>query len=589
MQNNSTAQITPLAPRQNPASPPVASCPYGSGRFEVSDKGVYFHGKDKEGQEQAPQWVCASLHVVAKTRDEKSGEWGRMLEWLDDDGTKHQWPMPLELLEGDGAEVRRELARLGLQISPNQAARNLMAAYIKVWPIEARACCVNRLGWHGDVFVTPSGAIGHTSELVVFQNAHAIEPAFSTSGNENEWRDSVAALAQGNSRLVFAASVAFAGALAQIAGEDSGGFHFRGASSSGKSTTLKVAASVWGNPSGYVRLWRGTINGLEGLATLHNDGLLILDEISQIDPAAAGEAAYLLANGQGKARANRNGLARAAQQWRLLFLSAGEESLSAIMARAGKKSSAGQEIRLADIEADAGAGMGMFETLHGYSSAAALASAIKDASTKCHGAVGKKWLDHLVANRATLPALIKVGIKSFLAQVLPAGASGQVQRVAQRFALAAVAGELVTRYKLTGWQEGEATQAARACFASWLENFGSVGNHEERAILAQVRAFFEAHGASRFEDMNAINDQRIPNRAGFYRNSENGEREFLVLPEVFRQEICKSFGEKTVKKVLIDAGLLLPGKDGKPTQVTRLPGLSSTSRVYVIRYLDGAD
>ena len=129
----------------------------------------------------------------------------------------------------------------------------------------------------------------------------------SESGTADEWRDSVAALAAGNTRLVFALSVAFAGTLAEIAGEDSGGFHLRGASSSGKSTALKLAASVWGNPSTYVRLWRGTVNGLEGLATLHNDSLLILDEIGQIDPNDAGEAAYLLANGQGKARASRNG------------------------------------------------------------------------------------------------------------------------------------------------------------------------------------------------------------------------------------------------------------------------------------------
>lgn len=589
MQNTSTANITSLAPRQSPPSPPATSCPYGGGRFEVSDNGVYFYGKDKEGNEKPPQWVCSPLHVVAKTRDDKSGQWGRRLEWEDDDGKKHHWAMPLELLEGDGSDVRRELAQQGLHISATLVARNLLPAYIKAWPVEARACCVDRLGWHGDVFVTPEGPIGNTQELVVFQNAHALEPAFSTSGDAYEWRDSVAALAQGNSRLVFALSVAFAGALAHIAGEDSGGFHFRGASSSGKSTALKLAASVWGNPSSYVRLWRGTINGLEALAALHNDGLLILDEISQIDPTAAGDAAYLLANGQGKARANRNGLARAPQRWRLLFLSAGEESLTAIMARAGKKSSAGQEIRLADIEADAGAGMGIFETLNGHPSAASLATAIKDASTKYHGTIGKKWLIYLVVNRATLPALIADSIKSFLGEAVPAGASGQVERVARRFALVAVAGELATRYKLTGWTEGEATQAARKCFAAWLEGNGGNGNREERAILAQVRAFFEAHGASRFEDLKALNDQRIPNRAGYYRNGEDGEREFLVLREAFHREVCQGFDEKTVKQVLLKAGLLLPGKDGKPTQVLRLPGLSSTSRVYVIRYLDGTD
>jgi len=98
----------------------------------------------------------------------------------------------------------------------------------------------------------------------------------------DEWRDTIGQLSSGNSRLMFAISTAFAPTLAKLVGEDSGGFHFRGASSSGKTTALKVAASVWGKPDVYCRLWRSTTNGLEGLAALHNDGLLILDELSQI-------------------------------------------------------------------------------------------------------------------------------------------------------------------------------------------------------------------------------------------------------------------------------------------------------------------
>jgi len=94
------------------------------------------------------------------------------------------------------------------------------------------------------------------------------------------------------------------------------------------------------NGQSYCRLWRATANGLEGLAALHNDGLLILDELTQIDPTEAGEAAYLLANGQGKNRASRNGSARQAPRWRLLFMSAGEESLSALMAHAKRKPTA---------------------------------------------------------------------------------------------------------------------------------------------------------------------------------------------------------------------------------------------------------
>ena len=583
VQGDETApdMLSPAEKGNSPISGDSAAYDYSAGRFEVSPRGVYFIGTDKEGNELSPRWVCSSLKVLAMTRDAKSGEWGRLLEWHDADNVRHQWAMPLELLQGDGSDVRRELVRLGLSIGPGKAARDLLSCFLQVWPVKGRARCVEWLGWHGSVYVTPTESIGGDDEIVVFQNPQALQPAFAVSGTAEEWRDSVAALALGNSRLVFALSAAFAGALADVVGEDSGGFHLRGGSSSGKSTALKAAASVWGDPSTYPRLWRATANGLEGLAALHNDGLLILDELSQIDPKEAGEAAYLLANGQGKARASRTGAARQSARWRLLFLSAGEESLTALMARAGRKANAGQEIRLADIEADAGAGMGAFEVLHDQRSPAALALAVKDAAIRYHGAAGLTWLRCIVADRAKLADFITDGIKQFVEECAPSSAAGQVLRVARRFALVAVAGELATRYDLTGWPEGEAINAARKCFSVWLESFGGTGNREERAMLEQVRAFFEAHGASRFEDVKSTTDQRIPNRAGFYRTDANGAREFMVLPEAFKRDVCQGFDVKTVTATLLKAGWLAPGEGSRVTQKPRIPGIGPT-RCYVL-------
>jgi len=561
---------------------PRTSCSYGGGRFDVSGRGLLFIGK-KEGSDEPPIWICSELLVMAMTRNGKSVEWGRLVVWKDSDGTRHQWAMPAEILQSDGTEVRRELARGGLLISPGKRARDLLSTYLQVWPVDARARCVDRLGWLGSVFVTPSEPIGQGDEIVVFQNAHALEPALSVYGTLEGWRGTVAMLASGNSRLVFSLSVAFAGTLAEIAGEDSGGFHLRGASSSGKSTSLKVAASVWGSPDTYPRTWRATSNGLEGIATLHNDGLLILDELSQIDPREAGEAAYMLANGQGKARASRSGTSRQAARWRLLLLSAGEESLSAIMARVGKRPNAGQEIRLADIEADAGAGLGAFEKLHSQRTPAALAEALKVAAIQHYGTAGVEWLRRVVENRATLPDTIADGIRQFVSENVPADASGQVVRVARRFGLVAVAGELATHYGITGWQEGEADTAARKCFTAWLEGFGGAGNREERAMLSQVRAFFEAHGASRFSEISRECPDRqsqIINRAGFFRVTDDGGREYLVLPEAFKRDVCHGFDAKAAAAELVKAGWLIPGSDGKNSQSANLPGMKKT-RCYV--------
>ena len=63
-------------------------------------------------------------------------------------------------------------------------------------------------------------------------------------------------------------------------------------------------------------------------------------------------------------------------------------------------------VGLADIEADAGAGMGAFEALNGQPTPAALALAIKDAAARHHGSVGVAWLRLVVARRPELADLI---------------------------------------------------------------------------------------------------------------------------------------------------------------------------------------
>lgn len=543
------------------------------GDFIVNKHGVSFQSND------GPVWICSRLDVIAKTRDSSSAEWGRLLEWHDDDNIKHTWAMPMELLQSDGNDFRRELSRQGLSIASSKKARDQLSIYLNTWKIDTRARCVDRLGWQGNVYVTPTECIGQNNEVVVFQNAHAIDPAFSQSGTLDEWRNSIGRLSAGNSRLVFAISVSFAGALATLAGEDSGGFHLRGTSSSGKSTALKVAASVWGNPEKYRRLWRATANGLEGLASLHNDGTLILDELSQMSPHEVGDAAYMLANGQGKARAGRTGAARPAAQWRLLFLSAGEVSLSSMIASAGKKANAGQEIRLADIAADAGAGMGTFEALHGLASPSALADALSVVSSLHHGSAGMAWLNTIVEHRSAIVEGLSLAIKGFVERVTPAESSGQVLRVAKRFGLVAQAGEIASARGITGWAQGESTNAAEKCFAAWLHGFGGTGNREDQIISSQVRAFFERHGSSRFEDTNNHGSTRINNRAGFIREA-NGSLEYLVLPEVFKNEICEGLNPQAVEAFLCKRKWITPAKD-RITQKPRILAAGGQPRVYV--------
>jgi uncharacterized protein (DUF927 family) len=63
-------------------------------------------------------------------------------------------------------------------------------------------------------------------------------------GTLSEWKEKIGRLCIGNSRLVLALALAFVGALLKIVEQEPGGFHYRGPSSTGKTTALAVAGSV---------------------------------------------------------------------------------------------------------------------------------------------------------------------------------------------------------------------------------------------------------------------------------------------------------------------------------------------------------
>lgn len=543
--------------------------------------GVYYFERDEEG-EVKETWICSPLRITAFTRDAHGEAWGRLLEFDDPEGNPHVWAMPTSLLAGSGEEYRRELLRQGLEISPFSGARNHLGIYLQTSRPSVFVRCVDKTGWHDGQFVLFKREIGASEARVIFQSSGYVpQDLYVERGSLEEWREHVAHYCIGNSRLLFAVSLAFAGALLEPGSQESGGFHLMGKSSIGKSTLLCLAASVWGRRDRFKSAWRATANGMEGLAASRNDSLLILDELAQVDAHEAGEAAYLLANGQGKTRANKDGMAKPAMNWRLLFLSAGEISLSQHMAEAGKRIKGGQEIRLLEIPADAGQGQGVFDILHYSTDGAVFAETLAAVVDEYHGTAGIAFLERLVTARDQVKDTLDTAYAT-LSRNLRADASGQVKRAAGRFALVAAAGELATRWGITGWAPGAATHAVQICFNAWLEARGGLGDQEEREILKQVGLFFEQYGESRFSPWDKQSDDRpTHNRVGFKREEDGGMR-FYVLPQSYRAELCKGHDPKTVTAILLKHGLIEPGKDGRPTQLVRLPNYEkNNARCYV--------
>jgi uncharacterized protein (DUF927 family) len=438
-------------------------------------------------------------------------------------------------------------------------------------------------------------------ERIIFQSDGATEDPYREAGDLESWQRNLAALCVGNSRLALALSAAFVGPLLYPCEAEGGGFHFRGGSSIGKTTGLQVAGSVWGGRD-YIRTWRATSNGLEGVCAMHNDTLLLLDEMGQADGREVAASAYMIANGQGKTRAARNGTARRPARWRTIFLSTGELSLADKIAEdgRGRRAAAGQEVRIVDIPADAGAGLGIFEDLHGFPSADAFARHLKAAVGKDYGLACHPYLQRLVNNYDAIAPTVKAHVDRFMGEHCPAGADGQVSRVCARFALVAAAGEMATAFGVLPWPAGEASKAAARCFNDWIAERGGIAPAEEREHVAAVRRFIELHGSSRFELMDDLApkrtifdggysteepiEQKIINRAGFKRPDPGNrtEAEFLLLPEVWKSEVCAGLDPTAVAKTLVKRGLLKTEADGKRQKLVRLPGVSKPARCYVV-------
>ncbi|HEK3175883.1 TPA: DUF927 domain-containing protein [Proteus mirabilis] len=526
--------------------------------------------------------ISSPIKVTAITCDADGSNYGRLLEWEDTYGNCRKWAMPMEMLSGSGEELRRVLLVNGLSyINISGQARAHLMEYISLCRPERKVTCVNKTGWHGNVYVLQDEVVGNGADSVILQTSSVQGKDFRVSGTSEQWREHIGKYCVGNARLAFSVSLAFASPLLRLAGVGGGGYHLKGESTDGKTTTMKVASSVCGGTD-YWYTWRATGNALEGTACRRNDATLMLDEIREVDGREAGNIAYMLANGQGKARAKTDGSVRETNRWNLLFLSTGELSLVEHASNAGERTYAGVEVRMIQIPSDSGK-YGVFEDLHHFTSGKAIAEYLEHAVTRYHGTPFRDWLKYITNNLSDVSNTAKALLKEYTTKLMPENAGNQVGRAITRFALVAMAGEMATRAGITGWKEGEAFISAKKCLSAWMKERGHTANQEDMTALEQVSDFISRHQFSRFADW-YDEYSRPASMMGFRcveKDTGNGESSitFYVLPTAWK-EICKGFDARKVVRLCVEKGWLETGKDGKTQTSIRLPEIG-VKRVYV--------
>ncbi len=538
--------------------------------------GVYWHGlrhgKGDSEPTEVDQWICTPLHIEAVTSC-AGANFGRLLRFRNTLGQWREWAMPMAMLRGNGEELRGELMGMGVEIDPDGFKQ--LNRYIQGQHPARHVTAASATGWHGQgLYIMPTGNIG-TGDAILQTDTHDLAE-FSPSGDLDGWRDQIGRYCAGNPLLMLGVCTAFAAPLLYHANQQSGGFNLWGKTSTGKSSIEQAAASVWGHGERFLRTWNATANRLEGIATQRNDSLLLLDELTQADPASVGDIVYALANGTGRARATRSGGARMANRWRVAVLSSGEVTLPAKMAEAGKRARAGQEVRLLDVNACRA--FGCWDDLHGLPDGAALSKIIKRASVTHYGHAGPEFVRYLLAADALdrVPAALAA-----LRDEYP-HRNGLEGRAADRFALVALAGELAATFGLLPLAQGDAGRAMLALYRDW-QGERSPDTSEDAAIKRQLLEFLTRYGEEHFSELGRQVD-KVRDRAGWWREDPAG-RVWLLTGEGLGRAL-PGFELRTVLDVLDAAGWISERDKSSGKRAKRVKVDGRSLGLYHLKPLD---
>lgn len=515
-------------------------------RFESSpDKGLLWHSHEKDGTGEmrlSQTRIGNHLAAIAYLNSPDQDSAAILLEFQTQQGHVVRWSMPRRELGGDKSAIIGELLARGYGLVYEQQRK--LGRYITElgYGIEEKYVISERTGWINDSFLLPNRTVG--DQQIRFRD---VEPQpnspTETMGTAQSWTDSVGRMSRGNSRLIFTIGCSFSAPLLEPLGLEGGGFHLVGASSVGKTTCLNVAASVAGQRK--LTQWNATVNGLEAVAEGHNHLLLPLDEIGQSYPKDVAQAAYLLANGQGKQRMSKALQSRKPKEWRLLFLSSGEIGLAQYLKDGKINVKSGQEARMPDIPAvPSTQSYGVFECIHGYESPAKFVAALESACQQNRGTPLDAFLTYLINKGLGEVEISKLNRDLWAKTQSLTGdiADEVIGRAAKRFALVWLALELAYGFGLMPLSIGECEWAVRSVFEDWISARGGVGSVEIKQSLEKIEhEFVTSEFSDRIYDLDAPqidssgNFKPIRNLLAYKKDDLAGGLEFWVPPSVFRE------------------------------------------------------
>jgi putative DNA primase/helicase len=551
------------------------------------NKNSYFTSSIEDGLEKvtntSSEYIGNHLAAIATINNPDKDGGALLLEFTTFKGEVRRWTMLRAYLAGDANAIVEGLLSRDYSFKREQKGLLIDYLYGLGKHIPETYTVTDSSGWVGKSFVLPHKTYG--DESLKFRNVDPSPEAITElKGTLQGWKDTVAARCGGNSRLILGLGNSFAAPLLPIINIESGGFHLLGDTSQGKTIILSVAASVTGIKD--IPHWRTTTNGLESTATAFNHLCLPLDEIGQADPKDVGNIAYMLANGQGKARMKKDLSNRKPKTWQLMVLSSGEFGLGSYMKQANITLKGGQEVRLPDVPAvPEGSIYGCFETIHGADSSAQFALALEAAVKEHHGTALDAFLSRLVIDAAD-PAFVVNLVKQVhlvAAKLAEGTVDSAIGRVAKRFALVQVVLGLAHKYDLLPFPVGDIEWGISTCFKAWLKGRGGDGSIEVKQAIERIEHLLVTNEFSdRVMDLRDGDTKTIRNLLAYRKVGVEGHtEEFWVPPTVFDKEFVVGVNKVGLVKELQRLGWLLPPRpDGKAIRIRKINGKANYYYVF---------
>lgn len=231
--------------------------------------------------------------------------------------------------KGDISDARKltALSSKGLSVTSGTSAYlvEYLAAFIDAnKKLLTPKNLLNKLGWYNDelkYFVTPSD----TRYRFDWERTGDFAKNLKRRGSFEKWKE-VATEFMKYPVARFTLAACFAVPLLKIFNERTFSVYLMCDSKAGKSAVLRFGGSVWGS-QGIVRNLRATKNGIEAELAESSDFPAIFDEKQLAENMNMTQLSYLIAQGEGKGRMEKNRTTAPRYRWGTIGILCGEEPI----------------------------------------------------------------------------------------------------------------------------------------------------------------------------------------------------------------------------------------------------------------------